>query len=105
MGRPAFFEIILPASIGAEVRDLGRDEIEDAVGEALAVAGVGEVTGGGTGVTGSLIDVDVTDFDRALPIIRDVLRGLNVPSDVVISHNEGDFLAGSGKRTFYKVFD
>jgi hypothetical protein len=51
------------------------------------------------------VDVDVTDFDRALPIIRRVLQELRVPRRVQISHNEGDFLAGTGKRTYYAVYD
>ena len=96
----AFFEIILPADEPAN-----RREVEDALDDALSEAGVGEVTGGGTGADTSIVDVEVTDFDRALPIIRRVLRELRVPRGVRISHNEGDFLAGTGKRTYYPVYD
>ena len=104
MPRDAFFEIILPADAGDEA-PADRSEVEDALDDALSEAGVGEVTGGGTGVDTSVVDVDVTDFDRALPIIRRVLQRLRVPRRVQISHNEGDFLAGTGKRTYYPVYD
>lgn len=104
MPKDAFFEIILPAEAGGEEPG-GRWEVEDALEDALSEAGVGEVTGGGTGVDKSIVDVDVTDFDRALPIIRRVLQELRVPRTVQISHNEGDFLAGTGKRTYYPVYD
>ncbi len=104
MQKDAFFEIILPAPRGEE-EPADRFEVEDALQDALSEAGVGEVTGGGTGEGVSIVDVEVTDFDRALPIIRRVLRELRVPPGVRISHNEGDFLAGTGKRTYYPVFD
>lgn len=38
-----------------------RDEIEDLLAEALAAAGIGEVTGAGTGMGKSNIDVEVAD--------------------------------------------
>jgi hypothetical protein len=104
MPRDAFFEIILPSDAGDE-EPAGRWEVEDALDEALSDAGVGEVTGGGTGVGQSVVDVEVTDFDRALPIIRRVLRELRVPRGVRISHNEGDFIAGTGRRTYYPVYE
>ena len=104
MPKDAFFEIILPANVGGE-EPVSRWDVEDALEDALSEAGVGEVTGGGTGVNKNIVDTAVTDFDRALPIIRRVLRELRVPHNVQISHNEGDFLAGTGQRTYYPVYD
>ncbi len=69
----------------------GRDEIEDPLDEALTAAGLGEVTGGGSGERGSNIDIDINDeknFDEALALIRKVLRELHVPATTVIKRYE-----------------
>jgi len=104
MPRVAFFEIILPVT-GGDHTPADRSEIEDELDAALSKVGAGEVTGGGSGVDKSIVDVEATDFDQALPIIRFVLQRLRVPANVRISHNEGDFTAGTGRRTYYPVYD
>ena len=76
-----FFEIILQS---ADFTFGGRDEIEDPLDEALQQAGLGEVTGGGTGMGCANIDVEVTDSQRGLTLIRQVLQRLAVAPSTVI---------------------
>src|SRR5262249_76617 len=98
-------EIVFPAGAEGGPGEPGqRWDVEDALHEALARAGVGEVTGGGAGEHAT-VDGEGSDFAGGLPLIRRVLRGLAVPPGVRVSHNEGDFLAGSGKRTYYGVYE
>ena len=52
-----FFDITF-AEEGPEFA--GRFEVEDPLDDALQAAGVGEVTGGGSGLHGSSVDVDAT---------------------------------------------
>jgi hypothetical protein len=79
-----FLEVVLQA---ADFTFGGRDEVEDPLDEALQAAGIGEVTGGGTGMGISNIDIEVTDFTAGLGIIRRVLRGLGVArSTVIVRH-------------------
>lgn len=93
-----FFEITLQNDDAAFD---SRDEIEDPLDEALLSAGVGEVTGGGSGMGMCNIDVDATDFDGALNIIRQTLRQLQVSSHTKINYyNESD-----GTRAVYRVYD
>ncbi len=61
-----FLEIVLKS---ADFTHGGRDEIEDPLGEALAALELGEVTGGGTGLGTSNIDVEVSDVDAGLRTI------------------------------------
>jgi hypothetical protein len=86
------------------LRDTGfesRDEIEDPLHETLQEAGLGEVTGGGGGIYGSNIDIEISDarrFDEALALIRQVLRNLNVPhSTVIVRHKP--------KKITYPVYE
>ena len=59
----------------------GRDEIEDAITEALGDAG--EVTGGGAGTMGSNVDIEITDrsisADAAVETIRTALARFDLP--------------------------
>ena len=69
----------------------GRSEIEDPLQEALEQAGIGEVTGGGGGVRGSNVDVEIThekDFEVGLGLIRQILQSLDVPSSAVIIRHD-----------------
>ena len=76
-----FFEIILQS---ADFKFGGRDEIEDPLDAALQQAGIGEVTGGGTGMGRTNIDVEVIDSQRGLALIREVLQHLAVAPSTVI---------------------
>lgn len=81
MSDTTFFEIILQS---ADFNFGGRDEIEDPLDEALQNANLGEVTGGGSGRGVSNIDVEVTDPEQGLKVIRQVLQSLEVAKSNVI---------------------
>lgn len=81
MSATTFFEIILQA---ADFTFDRRDEIEDPLDEALQAAGLGEVTGGGSGMGIANIDVEVTDTQRGLALIREVLQTLGVAPSTII---------------------
>ena len=81
MQETTFFEIILQS---ADFHFGGRGEIEDPLDEALHREGLGEVTGGGSGMGISNIDVEVTDPERGLILIREVLRDLGVASSTAV---------------------
>ena len=59
----------------------GRDELEDALNEALD--GLGEVSGGGSGETGSNIDIEIFDEEltksQIAALVRDALSTYNLP--------------------------
>lgn len=76
----------------------GRDEIGDPLDQALAEAGVGEVTGGGTGPDESNIDVEVTDLAEGLAVIKRVLQGLGVASSTVINQYDPE-------RVTHRIYD
>ena len=83
----AFFEIIFRADDFLNAGFTGRDEIEDPLDEALHAADYGEVTGGGTGLGFSNIDVEVRDnirVDEAISFLRSTLQSLNAPKSTVI---------------------
>lgn len=72
--------------------ELALDEVEDEIEEALGDDG--EVTGTGTGETGSNIDVEILgDGDEAkyLELIRTALRRLNAPESTVIQTESGRY--------------
>jgi hypothetical protein len=81
MSATVFFEIILQS---ADFHFGGRDEIEDPLDEALQSEGLGEVTGGGSGMGISNIDVEASDPERGLVVIRQVLRDLGVAPSTII---------------------
>jgi hypothetical protein len=76
-----FLEIVLRAD---ESMSDSRDEIEDTLTEALEQAGVGEITGGGSGLDLSNLDVEVSGIEQGLSVIRHVLRELRVGPSTVI---------------------
>ena len=82
MNEPTFLEIVF---IAADFVHDGRDEVEDPLNEALELAGVGEVTGGGGGSGKAIIDVEVRDFELGLAVIRSVLTRLGVARSTVIN--------------------
>ncbi len=82
---PIFFEIVFQS---ADFSFGGRDEVEDPLDEALRAQDLGEVTGGGTGLGMCNIDVEVSDAERGLALIRAVLRELGVASSTRIYQGE-----------------
>lgn len=96
-----FLEVIIQLDDAAF---LERDEVEDSLQEALAAAGIGEVTGAGSGLGVSNLDVELTDLDAGLALVRKVLRDLEVPPSTMIYLNEGDSSQGTGKVTPYPVY-
>lgn len=79
----------------------GRSGIEDDLSEALEHARLGEVTGGGGGIYGSNIDIEIEDeqkFEQALTLIRRVLRDLKIPADTRITRYEPE-------KVVYSVYD
>jgi hypothetical protein len=56
-----------------------KAEIEDALDAALMPAGLGAQVGGGTGLRYSYVDLALRDVDKAIPLIRKILRGGRVP--------------------------
>jgi hypothetical protein len=99
---PAFLEIVL------ESRDFtfdGRDEVEDPLHEALTAAGIGEVTGGGAGMGKSNIDVEISDLEAGLALVRRVLRDLKVAASTVIYAQQGDQAVGTGQIIVYRVYE
>ncbi len=81
MSASSFLEIILKSEDFAHV---GRDEIEEPLDEALQAAGLGEVTGGGSGIDSNNIDVEVSGLSAGLELTRRVLRSLDVARSTVI---------------------
>jgi hypothetical protein len=81
-GATTFLEIVLQAD---EFHFSGRDEVDDPLDEALRRAGLGEVTGGGTGMGVCNIDVEVSDLTAGLALIRAVLGNLGVARSTVIN--------------------
>jgi hypothetical protein len=73
---------------------------ERPIDEELEKAGVGKWTGGGTFVDGSASDCsfEVSDVEKGVAIIRDVLRKKNAPKTTKIQ------LLGAEKKT-YEVYD
>jgi len=82
MSEMTFFEVSFPIAADYSVSD--RHDIEDRLDEALRHAGLGEVTGGGTGLGKANIDIEVNDTQPALTLIRETLRFLAVPRSTVI---------------------
>jgi hypothetical protein len=99
---PAFLEIVLES---ADFTFDGRDEVEDPLHEALTAAGIGEVTGGGSGMGKSNIDVEVSDLETGLALVRRVLRDLKVAASTVIYAQQGDQAAGTGRIAGYRVYE
>ena len=96
-----FLEVILQA---ADFTLHARDDVEDPLHDALTTAGLGEVTGAGSGLGVSNIDLEVNDLQAGLALVRRVLRELNVAPSTVIYLHEGDHARGTGRVTAYPVY-
>ncbi len=75
--------------------EIPRDKIEEAIDDCLG--GRGEVTGGGSGNTGSNIDIEIYNDDdtEAVEEVKMVLKSMKVPTDTT--------LVIEGER--YKVYE
>jgi hypothetical protein len=82
-----FFYVRIPGDIQPMERG---ERFEDPLQAALDKEDLGEVTGGGSqmgegkSVKFCGLDVEVTDRDRGLQVIREVMRRLNAPRGTVI---------------------
>lgn len=85
-----FLEVVIVVPDAIAVGIASRGEIEDPLEEALVDSGLGEVTGGGSGMGKYVVDVEVSEqgFGEALRIIRKVLVGLRVPVSSRIKRNK-----------------
>ena len=92
-----FVYIKIPEDIGPIARG---EKYEDPLEEQLSLNGLGEVSGGGSElgaerVDGTLsvafsgIDIDVTDLQKALVLLRSELRTLNAPCGTEIHYTYG----------------
>lgn len=85
-----FFEIILKVPDMLASGFESRDEVEDPLNDALEQSGMGEISGGGTGMGVVNIDVDINtaiSADEAIKFLRTTLRTLNAPrSTIIIRH-------------------
>ncbi|MCE0484984.1 MAG: hypothetical protein LV479_12200 [Methylacidiphilales bacterium] len=91
MSEPVFLQIIMQADDLNKLNFGGRDEIEEPLEKALDEAGLGEVSGGGSGGGVAIIDVDIENEDRlaeGLKVIRHVLREIVVPPSTVIKQTQ-----------------
>ncbi len=81
---PAVFMVVsFPPNSYSSMGIDGRDEIEDALDDDLQRHGIGEVTGGGSGIHGSDVDLEVYDESRvneAVATIQATLARLSAPS-------------------------
>ena len=74
----------------SKLENIDRDDVEDAINDALGEEG--EVTGSGSGVSGSNLDIEVYSNPFAfLDTIRNILRELEVPLDTVIAIGQERF--------------
>ncbi|MBD2767740.1 hypothetical protein IC235_07520 [Hymenobacter sp. BT664] len=81
-----FIDIYFYSKLG-----MGRNAIEDDLDEILADKG--EVIGGGSGPSGSNIDIEIYEGSAAdfLGLIRTALKKLEVPDDTIIVINQERF--------------
>jgi len=77
-----FLEIVLKSE---DFKFGGRDAVEDPLDEELQKNNLGEVTGGGSGMGTTNIDVEVSDLEKGLELIRSVLSNLGVAKSTVIN--------------------
>lgn len=91
-----FLEIVFQSD---EFEFEGRDEVEDPIDEALSEADLGEITGGGAGLGIVNIDVEVSELDAGVKLIRDVLNELGVASSTVINY----YAEGQDKPKVFKL--
>jgi methylase of polypeptide subunit release factors len=82
-----FLEVLVDSKEALANGIESRDEIEDPLSESLEAAGIGEVSGGGSGSGSYIIDLDIAGEDvlpKALEVIRRTLRELRVPTNTRI---------------------
>jgi hypothetical protein len=91
---PTLLIITIPGDTGPMDRG---DIYEDPLEKALKKAGrLGQVVGGGTafspeeGVTSCDIEVEVKDVEKALPVIRDFLKGVKAPAGTTVKDEAAD---------------
>lgn len=85
--KSTFLEVIMSSADMSACGIGARDQVDDPLNDALGDAGVGEVSGGGSGNGMVVVDVEVFDEDRfpeALAIIRRVLLEVGAPANTVI---------------------
>ena len=88
MSESTFLFVKIPGSYSPMERG---ERFEDPLDDALREAEAGEVTGGGTSLGGdpfSGVDVEATDLEQALEIIRRVLIERGAPAGTVIEEGE-----------------
>lgn len=74
-----FVELVVDSKDLTAAGISSRDELEDPIQDALILANLGEVTGGGSGLGKATLDIEVHGrFDEALALIKGVLKSLNV---------------------------
>jgi hypothetical protein len=73
--------------------DFDRDLVEEALDAALEQEGLGQATGGGSFVDGSGCDisVDVSDVERGLYVVRQVLAQMQISPSTTIDEFNEDF--------------
>src|SRR5687768_1903849 len=84
--------VIVPGGLAVAGME-GRDELEDLVDEALSESDLGEVIGGGGGVHGTNLDVEINDpsrIDEAVAVLRSTLKQACLPSSTRIRVFEPD---------------
>lgn len=86
-----FFELQFPANALSDSGFRGRDEIEDPLDDFLLSEGIGETTGGGSGIYGSNIDFLLADDDVDISVqrVRQFLQTLQVPQTATLVQREG----------------
>ncbi len=85
MSTPTFLEVVFK---NADFPFGGRDAVEEPLADALEEAGIGEVTGGGGGPETCNIDVEVSDLEKGLAIIRSTLSELGCPTSTEIHQHK-----------------
>jgi hypothetical protein len=88
MDEPIFLAIWFDGDALERAGIYGRDTLEDLLDRALRRADLGRVTGGGGGVRGSNIDIEIEDwsvFTQALELILRVLRRMKAPDNTPIT--------------------
>jgi hypothetical protein len=84
----AFFELSFDTADFQNCGFESREDLEDPLEQALQSAGIGEVTGGGSGRGRTNIDIETFDGipdDEAVETIRAILKSLGAPRSAVLA--------------------
>ncbi|RYG57310.1 hypothetical protein EON80_28405 [bacterium] len=92
------FEIVFQ---NADFEFEGRDDVEEPLEEALSDAELGEVTGGGSGPDTTNIDVEVTELEAGLALVRKVLLEIGAAKSTEIQYH----IEGKAKPRKYRLQD